>query len=536
METKSSFIDPSLLLSAVSMTSLSDFVGQERCRWLLDIGKIVDQNNVAELAVVQSGIDFLLNKKIRDEILFSKGLNQKEVDQFCDLKLGDNSKTHKLFNLLNLCPSHIPIKVAKLPAAEIVSTDKCLYPYQNWIRKKINTFLRDPDKKKAIVHMPTGAGKTRTSMESIVDFVRGLEESKITVVWLAHSEELCEQAYEQISALWKVHSSEPANIVRLWGGNSFFGIEENKLNFIISSFQTTHGMLASKRSDVFSKIADIKRSNSLLVVDEAHQSTADTYGAAITFLTNNKSKLLGLTATPGRDYLGGDGDATEELARFYDYNKIDIVGDEGQKLDDEIQFLQDKKVLAKVERIELVTNTYLELSTIERRAIENYLEVPDSVLKTLGQDQSRTNLIIAQIMILAVEKGLQTIVFAATQQNAIDMAVLLRLNNCPAAAITSNTKDRANLITDFKSGKIKVLTNFGVLTTGFDAPNIGAVIIARPTMSVVLYSQMIGRGLRGELMGGLADCVVVDVLDNLVNMPAAAQAFTYFNDFYSGDN
>ena len=70
---------------------------------------------------------------------------------------------------------------------------------------------------------------------------------------------------------------------------------------------------------------------------------------------------------------------------------------------------------------------------------------------------------------------------------------------CKAVSITgeTNNKFRQESIEAFKQGKINVLTNFGVLTTGFDSPNIDAVIVARPTFSLVLYSQMIGRGLRG---------------------------------------
>ena len=57
--------------------------------------------------------------------------------------------------------------------------------------------------------------------------------------------------------------------------------------------------------------------------------------------------------------------------------------------------------------------------------------------------------------------------------------------------------------------------------------------MARPTTSVVLYSQMIGRGLRGPKMGGEEECYLVDVVDNIVNMPDSDQAFTYFNEYYN---
>ena len=402
------------------------------------------------------------------------------------------------------------------------------------MRKSINEFLRDKNKKRAIVHMPTGAGKTRVSMEAIVDFVRSLRESSVSIIWVAHSEELCEQAYEQIVSLWGKHATEEANIIRLWGGNSSIELTEDTPNFVITSFQTVHSMLTSSKNESFVRVSILKRMNALLVVDEAHQSTADTYQSVIEFLTNNQSKVLGLTATPGRDDLKGKGNATSELATFYENNKLNIVDDEGNHLEDPIKYLQDKKVLAQVERVELETDTYVQLTPNERVRVEKCLEIPDSVLKRLSDDNQRTNLIVAQTLILAVERKLQTIVFAASKQNAIDMAVLLSLKGCSAKAITDDSSDRGLSIRGFKKGDIKVLTNYGVLSTGFDAPNIGAVVIGRPTLSVVLYSQMLGRGLRGELMSGLSNCVLLDVIDNIENMPSIEQAFTYFDHHYNG--
>ena len=105
---------------------------------------------------------------------------------------------------------------------------------------------------------------------------------------------------------------------------------------------------------------------------------------------------------------------------------------------------------------------------------------------------------------------------------------------CKSAAITSDLDmvERHEKIDAFKRNRIQVLTNFGVLTTGFDAPNIDVVFIARPTLSVVLYSQMIGRGLRGSRVGGTDFVKVIDVKDNLERLPNVQEAFTFFNEFY----
>ena len=74
------------------------------------------------------------------------------------------------------------------------------------------------------------------------------------------------------------------------------------------------------------------------------------------------------------------------------------------------------------------------------------------------------------------------------------------------------------------------------MTTGFDAPKTEAVVIARPTTSVVLYSQMVGRGLRGAQVGGTATCTVVDVVDNIINLPDVPQAFTFLTSILENND
>ena len=73
---------------------------------------------------------------------------------------------------------------------------------------------------------------------------------------------------------------------------------------------------------------------------------------------------------------------------------------------------------------------------------------------------------------------------------------------------------RRKIIGDFKAKKIQVLCNCEVLTTGFDAPKVTHVVMARPTVSQVLYEQMVGRGLRGPKFGGTETCHIIDVEDS----------------------
>ncbi len=74
---------------------------------------------------------------------------------------------------------------------------------------------------------------------------------------------------------------------------------------------------------------------------------------------------------------------------------------------------------------------------------------------------------------------------------------------------------RRSLIERFRRGELSVLCNYGVLTTGFDAPKVRCVVVARPTASPILYEQMVGRGMRGPEFGGTERCLVIDVNDNI---------------------
>ncbi|MBQ2048552.1 MAG: hypothetical protein II487_06185, partial [Schwartzia sp.] len=97
-----------------------------------------------------------------------------------------------------------------------------------------------------------------------------------------------------------------------------------------------------------------------------------------------------------------------------------------------------------------------------------------------------------------------------------------------------NSVDRENAISVFKDreSSVNILINYEVLTTGFDSTNIRCVFITRPTQSIVLYSQMLGRGLRGPMMGGNEECLLVDIKDNLGKYDAD-MAFGHFDSYWS---
>ncbi|WP_248475058.1 DEAD/DEAH box helicase [Tomitella fengzijianii] len=121
------------------------------------------------------------------------------------------------------------------------------------------------------------------------------------------------------------------------------------------------------------------------------------------------------------------------------------------------------------------------------------------------------------------------LLFATSVDHAKMLAVKLGDAGIRAASIDATTTvgERRNRIDQFRNGGIRVLTNFGVLSQGFDAPATRAVVIARPVYSANIYQQMVGRGLRGVRNGGKDECLILDVKDNITNFDSNL-AFTEF--------
>lgn len=533
-------------LSSLGVSALSQFMDASLVERLARNGIEITSLLLAKLIVSEKGLGVLRAEDLRLLLVQKLGLVKvnaelgtnfsctEDVLAFNKFKWGSNNETRRFLRLLGI-QGELSADQSKLEEIETIHISSPLHPYQNYIRKSLYKFLSISKKRKVIVHMPTGSGKTRTSLEAICDYLRSLESANVIVVWLAHSEELCEQAAESIFHTWKRLGFENGEIVRLWGGAKPKLTELNGPTFVVSSFQTAYKMIGAKNDERFSLFTFIRRKCSVLLVDEAHQSIAPTYKQAIDLFSTRKSKIVGLTATPGRHHVNSNPEETIQLAEYFEGNKIDIVDNQGLPLEDPITFLTSEGILSKVRKYQIKSPRNVVLTESEIQHIQSQLDIPKSVLLRLGEDSARTNLIAANILKIVSDMDRQTIVFAPSKECAVELAVICTLRGCLSEAITGETDKRLrkDAIKAFKSGSLKVLVNFGVLTTGFDAPNIGAVVIARPTTSVVLYSQMIGRGLRGPKMGGGSDCIIVDVIDNIENMPSSSQAFTYFNGYFN---
>jgi superfamily II DNA or RNA helicase len=251
--------------------------------------------------------------------------------------------------------------------------------------------------------------------------------------------------------------------------------------------------------------------------------------------TLDKRPVLGLTATPAKK--GIEARFGPRMIRIPD----DVIG---QGMTD-VDYLRSIKVLAIAKHIELPGVTVEGLGDVVVAGDdegENTTEassrkrpsiwLPAAVEEQLAEDRDRNASIISSI--LELDPSWPVIVFALSVSHSQLLAALLAKNGVKSASVSAETSPgiRKLHISDFRSGKIRVLTNYGVLTTGFDAPKVQAIYITRPTFSKSLYLQMIGRGLRGPVNGGTNECLIVDIADNFTNMNIDA-AYKEMGDWWT---
>jgi len=398
-----------------------------------------------------------------------------------------------------------------------------LFAYQQEMSDRVYALLAEGNRR-AMLQMPTGSGKTRTVMHAVVRRLSALDRDSL-ILWMAHSEELCEQAIESFRRSWLEYGEGRARIYRLWGAHK---ISQDKLSsgIVIASLQKLHS-LRVRRDEVYNRLSN---SVSAIVFDEAHKALARTYHQLIEDLTGagTKKVLLGLSATPGRAVL--EAIANERLAEVFEHRLIAPTF--GGK--DPLTALREQGILAHIKRKVIANTNDYGLTQEEGRYLRDFLDFPESLLERVGRDEKRNLLLIGEIL-GQVRQEKQCIVFACSVNHAKLLAAMVAMRGVSACAITSDMRysSRVRSIDGFRKKDFDVIVNYGILTTGFDAPNVGAVIIGRPTASIVLYSQMIGRGLRGPKVGGKEQCMVVEVVDNVKGFGADSEVYDYFKDYWN---
>jgi len=381
---------------------------------------------------------------------------------------------------------------------------------------------------RTLIHMPTGAGKTRTAMHYAA---RVLNESEPCVVaWLASSRELLEQAAETFETAWAALGNRALLLHRFWGD---FGDEPGDLTdgILVGGLAKLHAW-RSRDSTGFLRLCARTR---LVVMDEAHQAIAPTYRAVIEGLADagQADAVLGLTATPGRTW--NDITEDEELARFFSGSKVVL---EVEGFDNPVEYLLAEGYLARPEfsKIEYQPESSPSPEALKRLAkLDDY---SDDMLDKLAADTGRNLAVIAGVRQLIGRGHQRIILFAASVVHAEDLAAALSAYGIESLVVTGGTPSgrRSAILKTFKSSVSKpiVICNFGVLTTGFDAPKTSAAIIARPTKSLVLFSQMVGRATRGTKAGGNATCEILTVHDpSYPGFGDVAEAFFNWEDVWT---
>lgn len=426
----------------------------------------------------------------------------------------------EFFGIVDEDDNELPVR----STASKVTPGYGLFEHQRVAVGKLTALLAADDRR-AVLHLPTGAGKTRVAMHVVADSLRRKEPS--IVVWLASGRELIDQAVSAFRDAWFHLGTRPLQI------DTMHGEELPDIDALVDGF------LAVGLSKGWSHLrADpdwatrLARRVRLVVFDEAHQVVAQTYRRIADDLTlDYRCALLGLTATPGRTW--ADIDADGELADYFSGNKVTLdVPDENP-----IGFLVENGFLARPTFRTLLARSGLDVDESEVARISAALDIPSGIVAALSMSEQYIAAVLHAIEDLLGKGHRRVLVFSATVAHTRMLAAVLVARGVRSEAVTGLTPVRARerTIRAFKADDEvpMVLVNFGVLTTGFDVPGASAAVIARPTKSLVLYSQMVGRVIRGPKAGGTDACEIVTVVDpSLPGFGDVADAFLNWEDVW----
>ena len=339
-----------------------------------------------------------------------------------------------------------------------------LRPYQREALQAINDFSEKGINKQLVV-LPTGSGKT-----VIFSHLPQFKQNSLPMLVLAHRAELLYQAKEKIS--W----SNPELDIQIEQADNVAGY----CDVVVASVPTL-GRAESERILKYPK--DYFKS---IVIDEAHHAAAPTYRRILDYF--NAPFVLGVTATPQRSDNTRLTDVFDEIV----YYKT-------------IQNLIEDGYLCSLVGYRIKTNTDISgVATNEGDYVASQLE---DVIDT----PERNAHIVAAYNSLVPES--KAIVFCAGVKHANNLATSFASSQINTEVILGATDSdaRRDILARFRSGETRVLINVGVLTEGFDEPTVETIILARPTRSTLLYTQIVGRGTR--LHEGKPHCTILDFAD-----------------------
>jgi DNA repair protein RadD len=333
--------------------------------------------------------------------------------------------------------------------------------------------------------LPTGAGKSLV----IAELAR-LAKGRVLV--LAHVKELVEQNHAKYEG---------------------YGLKGAIFSAGLGRKETDQQVVFASVQSVVRNLESFKNQFSLLVIDECHRvpDNKDTsYQKVISHLTEQNAgiKVLGLTATPYRLGMGW----------IYQYHTRGLVRSEEPRFFRDcifelpIRYLLDENFLTPARLLDAPILSY-DFSQLKPASTGRYKEAEMDMV--IDKAKRATPQIVEQIV--QHSQGRQGVmVFAATVRHAQEIQSLLPAEQTALVIGDTPTTERDKIIQDFKDRKTKYLVNVSVLTTGFDAPHVDLIAILRPTESISLYQQIVGRGLR--LSKGKTECLVLDYAGNTYDL------------------
>lgn len=342
-------------------------------------------------------------------------------------------------------------------------------PYQIDSFKAIKEGL-DRGVKKQLCVQATGCGKRMQSCYVSQRMGKSL--------FLAHSEELIDQAYEDMI---KFHNFMDVGIVK--GSRMDIGKK-----VIVASPQTLHRRLDKFPENYFD----------LVQADEVHRYMAPTFLKSIEYFTPRL--FIGWTATPKRlDGISLRGIADEIV---FEYNLAQAI-QEGYLCELKAYRINTSTSLDGVKKVG---------GDFNEGQLNDVINTRERNVKIVNEYKAKAD-------------GRQFIAFCVTQKHAVDLAQAFRDYEINVEVVVSDESicsDRKGAVNRFKSGQVQGLINVMILTEGFDYNDVGCVIQARPTMSLAVYMQQIGRGtrLKSEAFKqrfGTDNCIVLDIVDNSSN-------------------
>ena len=334
--------------------------------------------------------------------------------------------------------------------------DETLRDYQQENKQKIYDAWSQYNS--VMLQMPTGTGKTRLFVSIIKDLFRYGHDNKdaIKVLILVHRTELIDQIDEELGYRYN-----------LAHGIIQSGEKERKLYPIqLASVQTLSRRLANWTDKEFD----------FIIVDEAHHVKADSYQKIIKAFPH--AKLLGVTATPVR--LNGHG--------FTDTFEKIIVSPS-------VKEFIDEGYLSKYEYYSVGRSSFIQrqIDGIKKFSQGDYAEAEMS--RVCDNDRIRAQVVKTYLDFANGKKG---IVYTINKLHNKNLCEEFNSNGVRTIAIDSDTPKemREQYIQQFRRGEYQIICNVNLFTEGFDCPDIEFIQLARPTKSLALYLQQVGRGLR----------------------------------------